>query len=113
MQEQDVIKVRENQEQQDSRGFCLIQPDEIVEVNGLKLKVIKFDKKDLTLEFLSENVDEVQKGKEVKIKAGTFIVNSFGKKFAMLRTKAATTIYDQRVLDEINKQKILKMRKET
>lgn len=113
MQEQDVIKVRENQEQENSRGFCLIQPDEVIDVNGLKLKVIKFDKKDLTLEFLGENVDEIQKGKEVKVKAGTFIVKSFGKKFAMLRTKAATTIYDQRVLDEINKQKILKMRKET
>ena len=110
--DENKIKIQENTENTDNQGFCLIQKDEIIKIENLNLKVVDFGKREIQLEILGENVDELRAGKEVKIKAGNFVIKSFGKKFAMLRKMPATNIYDQTVLDEINKKKIEQLRKD-
>ena len=96
----------------DEQGFCLIQKEELISINGLSTRVVSFTKKTLMVEIIGELVDELIKGKEVAVKSAKLIVVSVGKKYANLRTKAGSAIYDQVVLDELNKEKIRQLRKE-
>jgi hypothetical protein len=109
MYSENEIKIQEETQTSDNSGFCLIQKDELVKISNSTYKVISFGKKKMILEGV--NISEpIKKGKEVKIKSGNFIVESCGKQFLMLRTKAGTIIYDHLLLDQANKRRIEELR---
>lgn len=109
MYSQEDVQIQEDTQTSEGAGFCLIQKDELIKIGAIVYKVISFGKKKLILE--GNNVLPIKSGKEIKIKSGNFIVESCGKQFLRLRTKAGTTVYDQSILDQINKNKIAEIRK--
>ena len=59
-------------------GLCILRIDEIVNVKNQDMKVQSFDKKGITLEFITEGSKSLFKVNEkLAVKQGSFAVESF------------------------------------
>lgn len=93
-------------------GVCVLSVGEKINVNNTDLQVHTFDKKEVMLEFLTNDVFRNFKiGDRVNIKNGTFKVQGYGAKFLTLRGVPDVNVLNQEVVDRYRRDQIKTIRK--
>jgi len=98
-------------------GICVLTVGEVIDIKGLNLRVYSFDKKRVILErFESTDVNKpnrtvVKIGEKITIKNGTFVADSVGEKFLVLRGLPAVSTISQSVIDKFRKSQVEELRK--
>lgn len=108
----DMVEITEDvAKEANEYGYCVLAIGELIDVKNVKYKVNSFRNKKLLIDVVNINVLDI--GEKVKIKGGSFIVETKGLVTLVLRGLPGNEIINQDVVDEHRKKAITDLRKVT